>query len=716
MATPGTSLFPTMTSVGLEEAGLSQTLPKLANEGALQKMLADERMRCETHKTNYQTLKAEHTKIQDDYRRLQRDLEQTKEESAAMEGRFQSLMARASKELAEKITELEEVKTQAITPEKLEVMKVHIAESLEEPFRERFNKVEEELEHYRTEYNKLRYEHSFLKSEYEHETTEHKRVVEEMKLQYETEIENLHKDKEAIVAKFSQDNSHDGQRVRTLQRDNAQLHLKVKGLLTELEEIRVQREQTGLQSDHVSRLQARQLTEHVATIKALEAEKESLKLHIDQLESDMASAMDGQRAMSTKAHDAEKRTMELRGQLEEAEHRRKMEVTELKMEMVRSRGELERERDVMANELEGCQSNLEILKKASEMQAQAVGEREKEAGRRIQAAREEEWEKINRLEQHNLELEARLHEFDKLKIEEESQRHAEREKWEEQVKSANQRRDQTEKDMLALRARIDHRNTLAEDLEKQQSQCNDLQQQLQQTTMELHSLQAAEQELSTENDRLKTTTGMMRDEVRAARAEAERTVEVAHAKLEQHKVALGDERRQAERRVEELETEIRAGHQRAEEVAKMHRKKKRKYQKVVDRLNEKVQLLEAKKEELKLEKQALRNKIPKETYAKAVQRLRDLQRRHTEFRSLLAGANATLPLIDVTGPVDASTPFARVAVEQERLHHEDLTLIRRRLDDLNENQKLQMDALLGEAPLSSRTDILSPRSDEDKEN
>ena len=54
---------------------------------------------------------------------------------------------------------------------------------------------------------------------------------------------------------------------------------------------------------------------------------------------------------------------------------------------------------------------------------------------------------------------------------------------------------------------------------------------------------------------------------------------------------------------------------------------------------------------------------------------------------------------------------------QERLHHEDLAMIRRRLDDLNENQKLQMDALLGDGPLiSSRTDILTPRSDDDKEN
>lgn len=31
----------------------------------LQKMLIDERMRCENHKTNYQTLKAEHTRSDD---------------------------------------------------------------------------------------------------------------------------------------------------------------------------------------------------------------------------------------------------------------------------------------------------------------------------------------------------------------------------------------------------------------------------------------------------------------------------------------------------------------------------------------------------------------------------------------------------------------------------------------------------------------------------
>ena len=67
-------------------------------------------------------------------------------------------------------------------------MKVKIAEDLEQPFRERFTKMDQEVEFFRSEYNKLRYEHSFVKSEYEHQQVEHKRVIEEMKLQYEAEV------------------------------------------------------------------------------------------------------------------------------------------------------------------------------------------------------------------------------------------------------------------------------------------------------------------------------------------------------------------------------------------------------------------------------------------------------------------------------------------------------------------------------------------------
>ena len=44
-------------------ASYAAALPRLMQETELQKMLADEKMRSEQHKTNYQMLKAEHTRL-----------------------------------------------------------------------------------------------------------------------------------------------------------------------------------------------------------------------------------------------------------------------------------------------------------------------------------------------------------------------------------------------------------------------------------------------------------------------------------------------------------------------------------------------------------------------------------------------------------------------------------------------------------------------------
>ena len=80
----------------------------------------------------------------------------------------------------------------------------------------------------------------------------------------------MRKERETLLVRSQNDPNSDTQRLRTIQRENAQLHLKVKGLLSELEEIRAQREHFGLQSDSVSRLHSKQLAEHAANIKALE--------------------------------------------------------------------------------------------------------------------------------------------------------------------------------------------------------------------------------------------------------------------------------------------------------------------------------------------------------------------------------------------------------------------------------------------------------------
>jgi predicted nucleic acid-binding Zn-ribbon protein len=63
-----------------------------------------------------------------------------------------------------------------------------------------------------------------------------------MKSQYETQIVNLQRERDFLIKKQLQEELNDSQRVRTLQRENTQLNLKVKSLLNELEELREKQE------------------------------------------------------------------------------------------------------------------------------------------------------------------------------------------------------------------------------------------------------------------------------------------------------------------------------------------------------------------------------------------------------------------------------------------------------------------------------------------
>ncbi len=59
------ALFPNLELVGgggKATVLLSDSTELTSSDMELQKMLIDERMRCENHKTNYQTLKVEHTR------------------------------------------------------------------------------------------------------------------------------------------------------------------------------------------------------------------------------------------------------------------------------------------------------------------------------------------------------------------------------------------------------------------------------------------------------------------------------------------------------------------------------------------------------------------------------------------------------------------------------------------------------------------------------
>lgn len=109
--------------------------------------------------------------------------------------------------------------------------------------------------------------------------------------------------------------------------------------------------------------------------------------------------------------------------------------------------------------------------------------------------------------------------------------------------------------------------------------------------------------------------------------------------------------------------------------------------------------MEAKKEELETENQVLnRQNVPFEEYTRLQKRLKDIQRRHNEFRSLILVPN--MPPAASVNPANFQSSAIVPGVElsfpphlQEEQHQRELSLLRKRLEELETTQRKQLEEL-----------------------
>lgn len=85
---------------------------RLNPEPEFQNMLIDERVRCEHHKHNYQALKIEHKRLQEEYVKSQNELKRVLIEKQASQEKFQLLLEDLRGELVEKARDIEKMKLQ----------------------------------------------------------------------------------------------------------------------------------------------------------------------------------------------------------------------------------------------------------------------------------------------------------------------------------------------------------------------------------------------------------------------------------------------------------------------------------------------------------------------------------------------------------------------------------------------------------------------------
>ncbi|XP_073183636.1 centrosomal protein of 83 kDa isoform X4 [Lepidochelys kempii] len=582
------------------------------SQAEIQKLLIDERMRCENHKTNYQTLKAEHTRLQDEYTKSQNELKRLLVEKQTMHDKFQFLLAELRGELLDKTRELEELKMQVLTPQKLELLKAQIQHELETPMRERFRKLDEEVEKYRTEYNKLRYEHTFLKSEFEHQKEEHARILEEKKIKYDTE-----------------------------------------------------------------------------------AEKQSAKLQIDRIEKELQMSNEQNTLLTSKLHKAEREISALATKVDELKHSHKLEVTNVRLEAARAKSEVERERNKIQSEMDGLHSDNEILKAAVERHKVLLVEKDRELIRKVQAAREEGFQKLAALQEEKLELENRLGELEKIKVEQDAWRQSEKDEYEEKLRVMHLAEESNRRELQNVRLKLQQQIIQSEELEKEKSENADLKQQIHDLELQVASLSQCENDLLDYNQKLKEMVERLKQECRNARSQAEKAQLEAEKMLEDRCVEWLEEKHKFIHRITEREEKYDQVKEKLHRAAVAQKKRKALNDNKQKRLQEKIELLEAKREELETENQVLnRQNVPYEEYTRLQKRLKDLQRRHNEFRSLILVPN--IPSLNpVSGMLSTLVPGPEISFPhlQEEQHQRELSLLRKRLEDLETTQRKQLQEL-----------------------
>ncbi|XP_077909131.1 centrosomal protein of 83 kDa isoform X3 [Ictidomys tridecemlineatus] len=666
----------------------------LNSESEFQKMLIDERLRCDHHKTNYQTLKVEHTRLQGEYIKSQNELKRLLNEKETNQEKFQLLLEELKGELVEKTKDLEEIKLQVLTPQKLELLRAQIQQELETPMRERLRNLDEEVEKYRAEYNKLRYEHTFLKSEFEHQKEEFARISEEEKIKYESEIARLEKDKEELHNQlFSVDLTRDTKRMEQLVREKVHLSQKLKGLEAEVAELRAEKENSGAQIENVQRIQVRQLAEMQATVRSLEAEKQSAKLQAERLEKELQSSNEQNTFLTSKLHKADREINTLTSKVKELKHSNKLEITDIKLEAARAKSELEREKNKIQSELDGLQSDNEILKSAVEYHKVLLVEKDRELIRKVQAAKEEGYQKLVVLQGEKLELENRLADLEKMKLEHDVWRQSEKDQCEEKLRASQMAEESARRELQSIRLKLQQQIVNIENAEKEKSENSDLKQQISSLQIQVTSLAQSENDLLNSNQMLKEMVERLKQECRNLRSQAEKVT------LEEKQILWLEEKHKLHARITDREEKYNQAKEKLQRAAIAQKKRKSLHENKLRRLQEKVEVLEAKKEELETENQVLnRQNVPFEEYTRLQKRLKDIQRRHNEFRSLILVPN--MPPTASVNPVSIQSSAVVPGMElsfpphmQEEQHQRELSLLRKRLEELETTQRKQLEEL-----------------------
>lgn len=287
-----------------------------------------------------------------------------------------------------------------------------------------------------------------------------------------------------------------------------------------------------------------------------------------------------------------------------------------------------------------------------------------------------------------------------MKVEYDIWRQTEKDQCEEKLRASQMAEESARRELQSIRLKLQQQIVNIENAEKEKNENSDLKQQISGLQIQITSLTQSENELLNSNQILKEMVERLKQECRNLRSQAEKAQLEVEKTLEEKHTQWLEEKHKLHERITDREEKYNQAKEKLQRAAIAQKKRKSLHENKLKRLQEKVEILEAKREELETENQVLnRQNVPFEEYTRLQKRLKDIQRRHNEFRSLILVPNIP-PAASSINPVSfqssAVVPGMELAFPphvQEEQHQRELSLLRKRLEELETTQRKQLEEL-----------------------
>ncbi|GFS69490.1 centrosomal protein [Nephila pilipes] len=618
-----------------------------SREVELEKLLLDERKRCNEHKQYYQTLKEEHAKLRAEltliYDQLKEATAQNEKLKSTNENTIRKLETKVKEQqneiagLVKKLKSCDEKKIQAT-----------VFEEATAHYESKIKQLHVETDKVRDQYNNLHYENAILKCKFESREAEYSRTLERINLQHQGEVEQLKSKIDALGKDKSYPSDTYAIELKSSKREVLQLNSKVKALLAECEELRTQNETLSLQMNSLNKTNCKEISNYVSNIRTLESEKLKAFMQKEILEKELTNSQEHRKVLNNELNACRREVLSLKNLLEECEHKCHMMLTNAQIDMEQLKASKESEQEQLMDELSRLKTELQNLNSNLAKERQSMIAKEQDIQGNLSAIRQQFWQQSRDMNQEKDRLERKMKEIITEREDLVSQLKQEILTLKQKLNICSTSKAELEKEMLTLRGQLDEamRQTEGQQTEIPPNQNLNYEKEIRDLKERIDLLSAG-------------NFGEQRNNIHilSAKSEAKSDHEIIQLKLNWEQQKL-----QFQQRLEELESQLRETRSSSNADKRELESKVKQYTKQINKLRDRLKFQKIQNEELENQKEILEKNIPPEVHFQVKNQLSELQKRLEKYHLLIAaGPNSSSKNV-------SSVPSEKLLTDIKNIH------------------------------------------------